>query len=276
MAEVLFKEWRDEQAPNNYPFADNATLSNGQVVLPPEFLTDAVLYPVGGQARMYLSKLEIGSEVMTIFVGDPSNPELAFGEVNLLDIKNEVLLEDRHGRPAGMFLTNPLRISITRTFGLGIHEFQLDQTEFVVDVCVPTPEIGVRAIELDDGNLFFGEVWIYGGDGVVLRHRENTGSQFPVNVNADLEQVIQVNVVGDPLFRRRLCAATELFDAPQFIKKVIFIYDGREFETDPGDFGDIRISVNNTAVEDTILRVRTSAEGVLFEVVGESLNGSRG
>ena len=83
--------------------------------------------------------------------------------------------------------------------------------------------------------------------------------------------MIEVNVVGDSLFRRRLCSDEDLFDTPQFIRTITFKYGEEEFVVQPDEFGDIQITVNNAAAEDTILRVRNTVDGIRLSTVGEEL-----
>ena len=143
MADIRFPQWRAEQESNNYPFTDAATLTNGSVRFDRGVFLDAAIYPVGGGIRMYISKLIVTNATVEVFIGDETTDELASGFINLVDPTGILQLTDANGRPAGLFVSEPIRLAALSTFGLGLHTFEPPQTELVTDVCFPTPEIGV-------------------------------------------------------------------------------------------------------------------------------------
>lgn len=271
MTRIQHPSFRDELETTNYPFTDSSTLTNGtQTILQGSFL-DASLYPIGGGVVMYLSKAVITHQEVQLFIGDDLTDELASATFDLVNPPDTLRLVDEYGRPAGIVVSDSVRLGVFQTWGTGTHVFTPDQTAFVASVCVPTPEIGVRGFLLDDGSVLAGDVWMVGDDGVVLRADNIEVPADECGGGVVTHQVIRVDVVGDPLFRRRLCQATDLFDTPRFIKQITF-YDGEDsFVATPDDHGDMQITINNNYAADTVLRSRPTQEGLLFEAVGSEL-----
>jgi len=267
---ILHPEWRQYFETTKYPFADTATLSNeesDQNFIPDGTFFDAALYPIGGQSRLYLSTVSISGDVATLHIGDSRTTRLASGTINLLNPADDVALTDAYGRPAGVLVSNASKLLAFQGWTTGDHEFDISHTEFASRVCIPTPEIGVRGFELDDGSIVTGDVWFMGDDGVVLTYREETesvpgqiGEVQPVNV-------IRVDVVGDPLFRRRLCQA--VFNVPIFLQSITARQGCREVFCRGDANGNVNITVASQDAPDTILRVRSTADGILIETVGE-------
>jgi len=274
---IIHPEWRDYFEPTKYPFSDTATLSNNEAdqnFIPEGVFLDAALYPVGGRARLYLSKIVITADVATLYIGDPVNDELASGTVDLLSPGDLIRLVDVYGRPAGIFVSEASRLLTFQGWSTGEHVFDVSQTEFAARVCLPTPQIGVRGFELDDGSVVTGDVWFLGDDGVVLSHRvdEEPDPELPTGTRP--VNVIRVDVVGDPLFRRRLCE--NVFAGSLFLRTLTARQDCREVTCAADENGNISINVGSQDAPDTILRVRATAGGVIFETVGERLQGAVG
>lgn len=277
MAErIQHPEWRREQETTRYPFAERATLTNDTDVILEGLFLDAQLYPVGGGARMYLSRVDIAHDTVTLVVGAPGVAELASGEFDLIEPPDTVALYDGYGRPAGLFVSEAIRLASFQSWNIGEHVFAITQTEFAATVCVPQPAVGLRGIALEDGTLFTGDVWIVGDDGVVVRYEENTAD----GRNCDEGPLrtfptIRIDVVGDPLFKRRLCTPPELFETPRFLRTITFQDNAQAIVCGPNARGDIKMTVNNDLAEDTVLRVRATPDGIVIEAVGESLESVR-
>lgn len=267
-----FPQWRDQHAGNNYPFADLSPRSNGSVTISTSIFLDAVLHPVGGSERMYLSQVTIGVESGRVIIGDANNTSIAYGDFSLIDNPDNIWLVDEQGRSAGVLVSNAAELSALRGFGVGDHLFEPEQTEFAAAVCLPMPNDGVTGLVLPDGEVLTGDVWVVGEDGVVLSY-EQILNEGKLGRPADNFHVIRVNVVGDPLFLRRLCDSTQFFTTPNFIKTVVFTDGDTEVESVPDAYGNINISVNSSLATDTVLRVRTTSSGVQFEAVGAPVRG---
>jgi hypothetical protein len=271
---ILHPEWRKENEPTKYPFGSNASLTNGVDVFIEGLFLDAVLYPIGGQARMYISKVELTHEDVTITIGDPSNPARATGTFDLINPPDRFKLADVYGRPAGVIVSETLRLSTFQSWTVGEHLFSVDQTELAATVCIPTPEVGVRGILLDDGTLFTGDTYIIGDDGVALNTQvvEEPGPCGSAGIPVT---VIRVDIVGDPLFRRRLCDPNALFVTPRFIRTITFDDGKQQVKCGPNDVGDLKMTANNELAEDTVLRIRMTDGGIVIRAEGTTLSGVR-
>ena len=251
---IYYEEWRDEQAGSKYPFADRCTLTTDTgLALAADTFLDAILYPVAAPRRLFLTAAKAeGTRTVTLFLGDEGGTQLASVRFDPLDPPAELAFEDAYGRPAGLLISTPDRLSAFQTWGFGNHAFG-QTAEFAAACVVPVPGDGVRGFVLEDGTLFTGDVWIVGEDGVVVRK--------------DGDKVIRFDLVGDPLFRRRLCEPNDLFSTPNFIRTV----NGQP----PDANGDFKITVNSQLAADTILRVYPADTGdaLRVEVVGQKLEG---
>lgn len=271
---IVHPEWRQYFETTKYPFSDTATLTNqeeDQNFIPEGVFLDAALYPVGGRARLYLSKVVIAADTATLYIGDPVVSELASGIINLLDPDDEVVLVDTAGRPAGVLVSESARLLSFQGWTDGEHTFDISDTEFVARVCLPTPEVGVRGFQLDDGSVLTGDVWFVGDDGVVLTHQTASEPDPAVPGGTREVQVIRIDVVGDPLYRRRLCEG--VFTTPNFLQTITAREGCREVVCEGDESGNVLISVGSQDAPDTILRIRATSEGLVFETVGERQEG---
>ncbi len=265
---ILFPEWRRENSPTKYPFAATARLVNAAgLAITEGVLLDASLYPIGGLAGLYLSRAVVDHEKAVLYVGDAADPARCTGTVRIVSPAAEVALTDPVGRPAGVLVSEPARLAVIQSWGIGTHTFDPEDTAFCATCCVPTPEAGLRGVLLDDGELLTGDVWLVGSDGVVLRQEAVTVAG-PCGAEA-AATVVRVDVVGDPLFRRRLCSPRDLFNTPNPVKAIrVVAPDGYEFVLTPDASGNVMLVGGNNKVEDTILRVYTTPAGIKFELVG--------
>lgn len=277
---VRNQEWRASHENNKYPFEDRAKLINndGDMLFEGLFL-DAVFYPVGGQASGYLSKVTVTSDTVTLTVGDSGSPSRAYASFDRFYPPEELRFVDFFDRPAGVVVSEPTRLAILNSMALGDHTFQPGEAGFVARVWTPVVEAGVSGVELDDGSVLTGDVWLVGDDGIVL-----SCSVVSVKDSCDTfseATVIRVDVVGDPLYRRRLCADTEFFATPKFVESIVFCKPASGdlpqacFECSPDETGEIQVQVGNTLATDTILRIRPASDGMIVEAVGEKLESIR-
>jgi hypothetical protein len=263
-------EWRRSVEATKYPFTERATLTNkdGRVILE-GCLLDAALYPVGGLERMFLSRVEVSHDTVTVYAGDSGNRLRCSGSFGLIRPASLVSLEDSFGRPAGVLVSETRRLGIFQSWGVGNFDFVQDQTEFVASVCFPTPEDGVRGVLLPDGTLLTGDVWLVGEDGVVIRTDTDV---IPDECGvASGARVVRVDVVGDPLFRRRLCEPASLFTTPRLVKALRVLHSGGEFVCTPDVQGNINIVTATTLIDKSALRVTTAETGVNVAVAGEAV-----
>jgi hypothetical protein len=78
-----------------------------------------------------------------------------------------------------------------------------------------------------------------------------------------------VDVVGDTLFRRKLCQG--LFNSPRFLEQITVRGSDGEFVCTPCCGGDFKVSVGHQLATDTVLRVRPQAGGLVLETTGKTL-----
>ncbi len=268
--QIVFPEWRQQHDATDYPFAASATLTNDDgIILLPGTWIDAALYPIGGTAGMYFASADVGHETVTVTIGDRRSRDIASGTFRLVDPPDTVALTDAHGRPAGILVSESARLGIFQSWGVGLHEFRQEQTEFAATVCFATPEPGVRGFLLDDGTLITGDVWLVAGDGVAFSVSQEAITDTQGNTR-DTE-IIRVDIVGDPLFRRRLCFPEDLFSTPRFLKKLRVISGTRTFEVAPDTTGAIRVGLNNALATSTVLRLVNTDDGLKLSAVGSTI-----
>lgn len=255
----LYASWRAENGPNPFPFAEGSALATDSgMPVPHGAIVDACLYPAGGTG-LYLSAVVVTHESVTFVVGGLGSASLCSGSVPLNGGPDVVDLSDRLGRPAGVLVAGEDGLAVFQSWGVGTHEFRRAQSSFAAVACVPTPRAGVAAIALETGEVFAGDVWLVGDDGVVLRREGST---------------VRVDVVGDPLFRRRLCTPIDLFVTPRFITSVAFVGPNGTFVCEPDEYGDVRIVVNNRLAPDTVLRISSGPDGLVVSAIGEAAGGA--
>lgn len=272
MAErTLFPEWRAQNQNTRYPFSSRATLTNdeGRVLLE-GVLLDGALYPIGAATGLFLASAEITFQTVTLTLATPTQPAIATGSFDLLNPPDQIIFYDAYGRPAGNLISEGRRLSLFQSWGVGTHTFSAAQTEFAASCVFPTPEVGVRGIRLETGELFVGDVWIVGGAGVVLRASDSS----TVEANGDAQSVtnIRIDVVGDPLFRRRLCSPANMFVTPQFVTTLRVVGPNMTFDVTPDASGTVRIATSNDLVADTVLRIHTTATSIEIGAVGSGTN----
>lgn len=272
MTRITNPAWRNQLEPGNYPFGDNATLTNAEndILLPGTFL-DAAIYPVGGVGVVYLSQITISNNICTIAIGDDSTNTLASGEFSLIEPPSEIELVDEYGRPAGVLISETLRLAIFQSWRQGLHVFNNTQTDFAAVCVTKQPAVGVKGVFLADSNEFLsGDIWLVGENGVIVR---NMLIQERVGCEIYEHKAIRIDVVGDPLFRRAQCVAAELFETPKFIKTLTIQRGCNKYVCTPDEFGNINIVSGGDLTAKPVLRLHTTTDGIVIGAVGGKLHG---
>lgn len=244
------QEWRDQNKPTKYPFTDTSTLTtSSNLYFSKEAVYDASFYIINWSSRLYLTSVEVYSSPnkhVRLNVGDVSTTA-AYADVDPFDIPEVIRFEDAAGRQAGLMVVDPVALSFLQSWTLGSHPFR-KSAEFVTSVITPMPSGYVTAIKDSSGNYLSGDVWLIGEDGVVIK---NDGTD------------IRVDVVGDPLFKRRENPSS--FVTPRFIKTINNVA--------PDEYGDFKIVVGTYLANDTILRIYpdSALPGLRVELIGQSL-----
>lgn len=247
---TLFPEFRDQFAPTRYPFSDFASLTSnttGQVIDNDTFL-DASLYPIGATTRLHISLVNITPRVITITLADENVDDIAFTTFDPLNPPDLLRFTDVYGRPAGVLVSESLRLSRFSGWDSGDHFFGFLDTEFVASCVIPTPEPGVRGLLTPDAEFVAGDVWLAGDNGVVIRD--------------DGDGNIRVDMVGDPLFVRKLCIPLGEFNPPAILETIN--------NCPPDEFGYFNLTIGNNAASDTILRLNPTTDGtaLVLEAIG--------
>jgi len=249
-ARILYPQFRDEQQDSKYPFADNATLksTSGKVAIGGDTFIDASLFPIRSVGKLYISAVVVSAQNVTVTIGDANSAFLITASYGTFDPPADGVLPftDAYGRPAGMLLANNLA-SFT-TWDIGTYTFTAKATEFVSSVVIPANEPGVRGItDADTGRTLYGDIWLVGDQGVVLRKEG--------------DNVIRVDIVGNPLFKRSLCNAPgSSAPAPRYLKTINNV--------PPDEFGNFTITATGT---DTVLRIYQENDAIVISSVGRSV-----
>ncbi len=253
MDKIFPIEWREDIGQSMYPFADGSSLiSRTNRQLPPEIFVDAAIYPTGGEPPLYLSKVNISVRKVAIYIGGSGNDSLASGFYDPVNPADIVELFDPSGRSAGALVLNPIEAAILQSWPIGDHTFSNAASALCPTVVMVLPNYGVTAVQLDDGTILTGDVWLVGGSGVILR--EENGS-------------IRADITGDPLSKRDRCNndVVNSFVTPVFLKTINNL--------PPGIDNDFKILIGLNQSPDSILRVYPQGGILKAEVVGQVLSG---
>lgn len=250
---ILFPEFRDEQKESRYPFVDQATLQDRSesVTIASSAFIDASFFGLDISGRLYLSQISVTPQTVTFYVGTEDNPtqlktsyDPASGPQNSL-----LTFFDEYDRPAGVLLSNPLNLSKFNSWFSGDYVFDLEATEFVTSVVIPSNADGVRGLLFND-TFIYGDMWLIGDAGVVIRKETNTDS------------TIRIDVVGEPLFDRFVCEPLGDFPAKQYLKTI----NG----CGPDRFGNFTITATNKNVNDPVVRIVPQVNTLVISAVGRS------
>lgn len=282
MTTIRHPEWRGELENTKYPFVDAATLeSDSGGLLSELLLIDATLYPINATLPLRLSQIDVTPNKITVYVADATDNVVLSGYFATNSIPDSIKLVDSYGRNGGLLVSEAIRWATLTGLTRGSHTFAQEATEFVLSVCAPMPEGGVTGILTDDGDLLTGDVVLLADGGIVFTHTEETVAAVNPYGSATTFQQLRIDVVGDPLFRRRLCTDSEKFTTPQFIERIcvttpaidavgaLDAVPAQHFCITPDAYGDILLLVGNNDSDDTVLRIDTTQDGIVFSTVGE-------
>jgi hypothetical protein len=238
----------------NYPFADFATRSNDEGdELPIDLLIDAVFYPPGNPGPLHLARVEVtGTEV--IFHFSAEGEEFCSATASAGSPPSLVPILDPTGRTVGQLVCTVAQLQVVSHWSPGDHNFSYVATALVPDVVIPAPEVGVRGIQLESGELFTGPVIIVGEDGVQFQVLDRSG-----------QKSIRVDAIGDPLFVRKSCTeaageGSSSLDVGPFLKSINNVR--------PDASGRFVIFPDSDIVDDTVLRIEPRANGLFLKLLG--------
>lgn len=256
-ARILFPQFRDEQGDSKYPFVDDATLQaeESAASVAKDVFIDASFYPIGGGTAAYLSAIVITETTFRFVVSteDPVVDVVAQGDWSLLPPSGvfSLVFSDEYGRPAGVMLADVEKFRNFAGWTPGTYTFSSTAAAFVATLFVPAKEPGVRAIKTEKRDFLTGDVWLLGDAGVVLR--------------VEGENVIRVDITGEPLFRRYACAdADKVFPPKRFVKTI----NG----CPPDEYGNFTFTATDKSLPapaaDTVLRIYPTLAGIAIEALG--------
>lgn len=259
-----FLEFRKEREQTNYPFSSRASLANrdGATIVQGTLL-DLCLHPYGGREGAYLSRVDIDSGSCTLVFGDAGSTARCSATFSLVSPPDVVEVVDGHGTPAGVIVSETARLAGFQAWAVGSHAFDPPQTELCAGCVLPEPEPGLRGFLLDNGDIVAGDVVLLGDDGVVLSF-ENA-SEDPCE---DGGQVLRVDVVGDPLFKRRVCGPEDNFTTPRLVKSIKVEHPDGEFTIQPDGYGFVQVSVLNARTTNTALVIQPDGSRLDFKIQG--------
>ena len=240
-------EFRDDYRSSHYPFSDSANRVSNEYrrVINAGTFVDALLYPIDATSNVYLSQIDITAQTVTFNIADRRRRALATGVIDLFDPQEIIYLYDSYSRPAGTLVAAPLALAQFGAWEIGAHTFNSTQTEFVAS-CLKVPvKNGVQGFTTEIPELFAGDVYLLGENGITLTAEG---------------EVITVNAVGDPLYRRKECLPTDKFIPPSFFLTV----NG----CPPDQYGNFNITVGDNLASDTIVRIVQTESGLEIRAVG--------
>ncbi len=254
MPEIVYPQWRNGNEEINYPFSDRATLENSDGIgVDQDLFDDARLYPIGGDAGLYLTRINVTGTLVTFGIGDETNGELATGSYDVNSAPDQVRLVDAYGRAAGILVSSSDRLALLlSTYGPGDTVFEPAQTEFAPTVAIPMPQVGVRGLLLDDGEIISGDLYLAGADGIVLRLEDG---------------FLRVDAIGDPYALVKSCEAEGL-PLPEFcgLKTINGI--------SPNSRGDFKLGVGGNLAADPVIRIEADETGqIRMQQVGTAKTG---
>lgn len=267
-----FQEWRDQQAGVNYPFADFATLTNGDnVSIPRSIFLDASVYAVGVTEPLHLSQIVITEQDVTLYLGTAQNAQVCSSRYRIANPPDTLFFEDRYGRACGVLVSESVKLALLQNWLPGEYFFNSRQTAFAASCCIPLPTNGVEGFILPDGTVVAGDVVFVAGNGLQF---EIVGQSESISVGVcDYSPqanglVVKLHAVGDPLFRRKSC--DETFDQPRFVRRFVIVQGDKEINVEATDTQELQLLTGTGLVPDPALRVGVENNAVTFALLGET------
>jgi hypothetical protein len=246
MIDQFQAEWRDENERSRYPFADDANPRSAGRTISNDLFLDAIFYVETVSDRLYLTQIDVESDLITIYIGTKSSRFLLKTTFLPTAPPDSLVFQDTATRPSGMVISDATRLLRFRGWPTGSYNFG-DTAEFVSACIVPAPERCVRAFSALNGFQNSGDVWFFGENGVQLRGFSAFGGA-----------TVLVDIVGDPMFKRKLCNGAETFPTRVFLQTINGV---------PADaYGNWIFSLNDELAAKPALRVDVRDGALVFEI----------
>jgi len=242
---MIGESWREEIASGSYPFSDGVSRAadGGKVIDPGTFL-DAAICLVGRTGPLYLSQIDISAQGLVLWIGDQDERLAASGTYEFGSDTGIIELVDAAGRPAGIIVSEPGRLVRFAGWEDGSHFFDTTTTEFAAKATMCPPIQGVSELRDNTDVSVNGTVWLVGDEGVLLR---------------EVDGAIRVDIVGDPLFRRRLCGADGSLEERRFVRAFGDLY--------PNSMGEVALTVDEHTAG-SVIRVHSAQSGIEISTIG--------
>lgn len=267
---IIHPSYYDESLDTAYPFDSSASRTNGSVSFDNDIFVDARIFIPDSRIDVYISKVNV-SDTVTITLSDgrgilgtaefPRNdpPDvLHFWSATSTYLGLLQSLPSQDGQAVTAGATSVVR-GLSKLCGWpdGEHTFTQINTRFAATVLVPQPQVTVRSIKIPSGDIFHGDVWLVGENGVQLTvERDNSNSSSSLSSSAaNLSyDTIRVDVVGNPLFTREQCEDQGItLGASNFVKGIVF--EGQTIYPDETGGFTIQVARQSDGSEMPALRV---------------------
>lgn len=235
-----------------YPFRDNATYrSLDGTEIPRAAFQNAILHADGMVEDVHVQKIEVTRNRIRITVRDGEQGEIGAGETTS---DNEVVIYNPNNQRVGLITGNfdLLRGAVPGPSTLRFGDADLP---FVGSVLVPRTSTRVSGIRVDGSNPVGGDLWLVGGEGLVIRVENNT---------------LTLHAVGDKYAARRFCErAGANFTTPRPLKRLVVQKgDGPSTTLTPDALGNIQIFPGVSVSQDNVLRIRKVGNGLRISAIG--------
>lgn len=240
MIPVTFQDWRAENAHSQYPFSDIATLvtTSGERLRAGMFI-DAAIF-VSRVAEIRLTEMVCSASGVLLWFGDNTAPRHRKAQIDFSDTSDAIAITTSTGVQSGTLVIDRKKIIEITSWSLGTKLFRPGSSELVASALHPLPDKAVTSFDVPSGEVFSGDVWLVGENGVVLRHDNGA---------------IRVDVVGDPLFRRKLCEPLTDFSPPRFLRSI----NGVEADSQQN----FQFTISSTEVDKPSIRIFQSGDSAL-------------
>jgi hypothetical protein len=234
--------FRAQARETKYPFDDTATLvTDTNLSLPQDLFVDAKIALPNTWTLIGLTKVEITNNTIIFSFGNENEPALATATTAVPTTASLLIIRDVFNRVVGHVVIQPAVLEVLRTWPLGAHLFPADSANFVVSCVVPGVPRQFAGFYVGN-TVFADDIYLLGSDGVVVTIKDN---------------MLQIDVTGDPLFRRRAClAAGTAFVTPVFLRTINGIR--------PDDRGAFNLIVAPAAKGKTIARIDPRGNNTLL------------
>ena len=255
MADVWGDEWRHQNSTINYPFADGATLTNGNQIIPRAAFVDANLYPRISVPDLYLQRIVVDTN-LTLFLRSNSGPnDVAYAVYDLGALKSAINV--RHvdnDRIIGVLVCSPISMVEIGAWGKGEYTFSYAQTAFAASAITPIPAGCVTGIQIGD-EILVGDVIMVGENGIVLNYEGHPQLNEDGSISIPNDTPV-IEVVGDAYFANRYC-----WDGVhgQLVERNPIKYiNGLA----PDRYGNITIRIGTNFVENPVFKFERTPDGL--------------